>query len=277
MESASRDEESTPLELFERDGFLVLRDIVPQTLLKEWQRFHVQHWKAIFETLHENGHTSFPSHCRVADDGTRQYALDKGIKNCFREIVMRSPGRYELSLLHPFAQQHPSLDPLIEILSKFIPQLLHVDSWNDLQISNLSLIVSAPGSLEQSWHADGGHVSISEHLPCHCLNIFLPLVNVTLENGPTEFRPGTHHHTRNLVPMMLSAKARKTLRPPVAPLLIIGDALVFDYRVLHRGKANQCSRVDEDRRTLLCITAALPWFKDILNYPKRSIEEVALK
>ena len=36
---------------------------------------------------------------------------------------------------------------------------------------------------------------------------------------------------------MLLAKLRKTLRPPVSPLVPAGSALVFDYRTLHRGRA----------------------------------------
>ncbi|GKY94394.1 hypothetical protein MPSEU_000405400 [Mayamaea pseudoterrestris] len=259
------------LETFERDGFLVLHDIISPLVLDEWRDFSTIHWQETFQTLYENGHTSFPNHCRHDDDGNRVYALNVGMKHCFREIVMRSPGRYEISLLHSNASKHPSLDSLMERLSGIIPPLLYLDSWSDVHIINLSLIVSTPGSIDQPWHADGGHLSVSKHLPCHCLNVFVPLVNVTEQNGPTELRPGTHFHTRHLVPMMLSAKARKTLQSPVAPLLAVGDVLLFDYRVLHRGKANQCQR-DGDVRTLLCITVAQPWFKDIVNFPKRSIE-----
>jgi ectoine hydroxylase-related dioxygenase (phytanoyl-CoA dioxygenase family) len=87
--------------------------------------------------------------------------------------------------------------------------------------------------------------------------------------GPTEFRPGTHYHTRNLTPLMLAAKARKTLRAPTAPLPRIGDALVFDYRVLHRGKAN----ASDKNRTFLVLTIAKPWFKDVLNFPRRSLHD----
>jgi hypothetical protein len=259
------------LESFERDGFVVLKSIVPLNLLKEWQGFADLYWKEIFATLLNHGHISFPSHYQLDDNGCRQYTLGKGIKNGFREIVMRSPGRYELSLRHLSANKHPSLEKLTGLLSKVVPSLLNLEGWDDLRISNLSLIVSTPGSLQQSWHADGGHLSLTEHLSCHCMNIFIPLVEVTEVNGPTEFRPGTHFHTRNLTKMMLAAKARKTLRTPVAPLLSVGDVVMFDYRVLHRGQAN-VSTTNSENRTILCLTVSQPWFKDVLNYPTRSIE-----
>jgi len=178
---------------------------------------------------------------------------------------------------------------------------------NDYYICNLSLLVATPGCPTQSWHADGGHTSLTKHEPCHVFNVFIPLVDVPLSMGPTELRPGTHYHTRNLTAMMLLAKARKTLRQPVTPELQLGDALMFDYRILHRGRANMSDivtqdsatgdddvaddndvgesststkteeerRADEDgcgrHRPVLVITFARRWFVDVCNFPKRSI------
>jgi len=106
---------------------------------------------------------------------------------------------------------------------------------------------------------------------------------------------------------MLVAKARKTLRQPVTPELQMGDALMFDYRILHRGRANMSdvvstsdSATDDDdvvddknngakdytatedersagedgcgtHRPVLVITFARRWFVDVCNFPKRSI------
>ncbi len=177
--------------------------------------------------------------------------------------------------------------------------------WNKqdygYRLYNISLIVATPGSTSQPWHADGGHISLSQHEKCHVFNVFIPLVDIPLSLGPTELRPGTHFHTRNLAPMMLAAKARKALRPPVCPELSIGDALVFDYRILHRGMANvsdggddfeyylkdaNCGASDEGKigndntcpsnncgknRPVLVLTFARKWFKDVCNFPQRSI------
>jgi len=173
---------------------------------------------------------------------------------------------------------------------------------DDYYICNLSLLVATPGCPTQSWHADGGHTSLTKHEPCHVFNVFIPLVDVPLSMGPTELRPGTHYHTRNLTSMMLVAKARKTLRSPVTPELKMGDALIFDYRILHRGRANmsdvvatQDSATDNDddvikstsideegsaddecgrHRPVLVITFARRWFVDVCNFPKRSIFHV---
>jgi hypothetical protein len=69
--------------------------------------------------------------------------------------------------------------------------------------------------------------------------------------GPTEFRPGSHVYTRDLTRMMLLAKIKKRLRKTVVPELKCGEALLFDYRILHRGRANLSDgeviiQIDED-------------------------------
>lgn len=73
-----------------------------------------------------------------------------------------------------------------------------------------------------------------------------------------------------MVPMLLAAKARRTLRKTATPLLQAGDALIFDYRLLHRGLPN----TDEEmHRPIFVLTFAKKGFKDRLNFPKKSIED----
>lgn len=248
----------------------VYRKALDAQSLEEWLEFSSAHFAECFQTLHEQGHTAFPEHCRQTHGGTIEYAMKCGAKNGFREIVMRSPGRYEMSLLHSEANR-PSLDSILETLAPVIPALLQESSLDELQICHVSLLMATPGAADQSWHADGGHASLSEHLPCHVLNVFIPLIDIPLELGPTELRPGTHYHTRNLAPMMLLAKARKTLRSPVVPCLKQGDVLIFDYRILHRGRANKDP--DKLNRPILVLTFAKKWFVDVCNFPRQSLYE----
>ena len=317
-----------------------------QELLGQWQRFSEEFFINCFEILHQNGHIDKPYHEYGAEgkpasnendesrndgehDGkdskkaksppqkttmtkatrVKKYTLGLSAKHGFEEIVMRSPGRYEISLLNYYknlnttiagcgynsnsstadyqkrCDHHPSWKALIEttILSKLVPSLLHIDDANDdestykhLKLCHVSLVVATPGCNEQTWHSDGGHVSLSEHLPCHVLNVFLPLEDVPLVKGPTEFRPGTHVHTRNLGPMILAAKCRKSLLPPYTATMRLGDVLIFDYRVLHRGKANNLPTImsadgGSNNRTFLVLTYAQSWFEDVVNFPKRSM------
>jgi hypothetical protein len=268
---ASVSDDTIP-ESFARDGFMCLSQVVPagSGILDEWLTFCRSHFDQCFEILYKQGHTAFPKHCR---DG--EYAMKCGVKNGFREVVMRSPGRYELSLMHCVHCSHsplakPSLEPILQGLAPIVPQLLQETSLDQLQICHVSLLVATPGATEQPWHADGGHVSVSTHLPCHVLNVFIPLIDISPDLGPTMLRPGTHVHTRNLAPLMLLAKARKTLRSPVMPCSKTGDVLIFDYRILHRGCANRDPQV---HRPILVLTFAKTWFVDVCNFPKRSMYE----
>jgi Phytanoyl-CoA dioxygenase (PhyH) len=323
-------------ELFAQDGYLYLPQVLARTHVKSWaDRFASNgFFQTIFDNLYQRGHVSMPTHCTVAapaaattndatctspnesNESVVTYALGRGIKHGFREIVMRSPGRYEISL-----HDDSSRDEIVRILSEslpWIPSLLSGDEqhrndeddddtemsscsspprhkhcpthyppldWETVSIVNVSLVVSTPGAPAQAWHADGSHVDLDTHWPCHCLNIFVPLTDVTEINGPTQLRPGSHWYTRRLAPLWLAAKARRTLRPCVAPTLTLGDCLVFDYRLLHRGLANATTTTPLDtepniqacsiNRTILVVAIAQPWFKDVVNFPQKSLYDDA--
>ncbi|GAX12664.1 hypothetical protein FisN_13Lh136 [Fistulifera solaris] len=250
-------------ERFSADGYVWEKQVVPACVIESWKDFTTVVVEQIFAALHKR---------RDVLESDKTDIMKVGIKHGFREIVMRSPGRYEITLKESskFLQisNMPSLQELQSFLP-FVPAFLNATSWDDVQICHVSLVLALPGSKEQSWHADGGHVDLQHHQPCHCLNIFIPLLDLTSDLGPTELRPGTHLHTRNLVPLMLAAKARKTLQAPTTPLLQCGDVLVFDYRILHRGLAN----VSQQNRPILVLTVAQAWFKDVLNFPARSLKD----
>jgi len=79
------------------------------------------------------------------------------------------------------------------------------------------LLMTSPGASEQLWHADGEHLFSSTHPvatteavtagqagptacpsggePLHCLNVFVPLVDLTMANGVTEFLLGSQAAT----------------------------------------------------------------------------------
>lgn len=321
--AAALEQEEIIAKAFAQDGFFVLRQCFDTDLLLPFREFGNAYFAECFQDLYDHDHIPVPSHRRAttttssndvnavveenADTNkqrytyTYTYTLQQGVTNGFREIVMRSPGRYELSLLHldwnsrrdnHKLNDYPRLDTeiplLVEPLKSLLPRLVGPDytQYEELKLCHLSLLIATPGSSDQSWHADGGHVDISKHLPCHCFNVFFPLQDTPKILGPTEIRPASHFLTRNLGPMMLAAKCRKTLKSPVWPELAFGDAIVLDYRVLHRGRANQS---DDDvtvtvtnmnnknkdfiamNRNYLVLSYSEPWFQDVLNFPKRSM------
>lgn len=58
------------------------------------------------------------------------------------------------------------------------------------------------------------------------LNVFIPLIDINDEEGPTEFRPQSQRLTLDLKKMYLKAFINKTLLPPVKPHLKKGSILL---------------------------------------------------
>lgn len=257
------------------DGYLVMRQYLKDfksPLLSDWSSFSTTFFDELFETLYQRGHTPFPLHARIKE-GTNdpgsvllEYALPVSTAAGFREVVHRHAGRYEISLVNPKDDNHmvismPLLDPLIQHLKPLAGLLLNT---NELHL-HYSLIMATPKSQEQRWHTDSAHLSLEEHLPPHCLNMFVPLVDVSKYRGPTEILTASHFQTRQAsMPYKIQIEPGK---PQVAPTLKVGDVLVFDYRVLHRGKENLTNKM----RPMLVLTFSLPTFVDEKNWPERSL------
>lgn len=229
---------------FSNDGYLVLESIFQAHEIDTFRTKSMQNFDDVMSII-RSGNLSFGI----------------GTKNCFKEIVQRHKLRYEV----PYGMDNDSFDALYtnSIIRNVIENILGPDAI----IINRSLVLSFPGTEEQSWHSDGPHLSITEYLPCHCLNVFIPLIDLMETHGPTELRPESQKMTQDLTKSFLIAAARKQLRKPVAPLLQRGSVLIFDYRILHRGKAN----VSSETRPIFVLTFAKAGFKDMLNFPARSI------
>jgi ectoine hydroxylase-related dioxygenase (phytanoyl-CoA dioxygenase family) len=75
---------------------------------------------------------------------------------------------------------------------------------------------------------------------------------MTHDKGPTEFGPGSH--------IDFDIKAAST-----TPVIKAGQALLFDYRVKHRGLGNRST----EERPLLYITYARPFWVDVYNFDRK--------
>lgn len=237
-ESASMGDNGGLKDEFEANGFIFLKNAIPYDCIQRLHDAALMHAEYIFEIMRANGHQNHSNP-----------SMNVGVKNGFREIVLRCPGRYEMSIQNrhwnavpehipssSIDHLHPTYDfsslpsehyeqnlNRLSILGKQIQEnLLQTGSGkrliqvakdilrhdeegdDDIYTCNISVVIAEPGAAEQKWHADGGHLCIWKHLPCHCLNIFLPLVDITEELGPTELRPGESSVQRMLLAKILS-------------------------------------------------------------------------
>ncbi|MEO8400954.1 MAG: phytanoyl-CoA dioxygenase family protein [Gammaproteobacteria bacterium] len=85
-------------------------------------------------------------------------------------------------------------------------------------------------------------------LPPYYLTVLIPLVEITPENGPTEFIKGSQH----------IKIVNEDTSDIYAPLLSPGDFVMFDGRTMHRGSPNK----SKDERLIAYMTLVANWYHD---------------
>jgi ectoine hydroxylase-related dioxygenase (phytanoyl-CoA dioxygenase family) len=83
-------------------------------------------------------------------------------------------------MLFSFASIHSWMPIVREILGK------------EVVLIHKGMFLSLPGAGAQGYHQDGLHLTTQYQKPCHAINVFIPLVDLIIENGPTEFCLGSH-------------------------------------------------------------------------------------
>eukprot|EP00656_Telonema_subtile_P024194 TRINITY_DN2614_c0_g1_i2.p1 TRINITY_DN2614_c0_g1~~TRINITY_DN2614_c0_g1_i2.p1 ORF type:complete len:723 (-),score=164.00 TRINITY_DN2614_c0_g1_i2:131-2299(-) len=169
----------------------------------------------------------------------------------FSTFKLRNRGRYDftvesLSSLDFLGEKAPWMPLVRELLG------------HDCVHLHTGCMLSMPGSETQKLHSDGDHVSTSTHLSPHLLNVFVPLVDLVPKIGPTEFIARSH--------FLWNFDCRAT---PVQGCCKAGQAILFDYRLKHRGLGNN----DLGPRPVLYFTYSNPTakskFEDAANFNKK--------
>ncbi|WP_181443574.1 phytanoyl-CoA dioxygenase family protein [Porphyrobacter sp. YT40] len=120
------------------------------------------------------------------------------------------------------------------------------DSWG--------VINALPGAEEQHWHRDGGILfpghPLENMLPATAVTLAIPLVEMNDETGTTGFARRTHRAGDH--PEV----------PDYEPRVPVGDALLWDYRVFHKGMTNRSAIA----RPLIYATLCRDWWSDTQNH-----------
>ena len=166
----------------------------------------------------------------------------------FAEYLKRDGGRVDLR----FNSDAAPFDALLREASAAVLDVATeaLGGSANLLYSGVMVARASTGD-HQNYHKDGNHENESDEP--HALTVFVPLQPLTTANGPTEFRLGSHRRRAN--------DAKRMRQDGVAVMCDAGDALLFDYRVDHRGLANAS---DEDRLVFFCAFAR-PAFRDEKN------------
>ncbi len=163
------------------------------------------------------------------------------------EIVQRSPGRWDV----PIALQQFGLDDREMPWWPLVAAVLGEDAEHSFS----GVVFSEPGSPAQYWHTDSPHVA-PEHRAAHAINVLVALHDVPMAMGPTECARGSHVLTNHLSNSSLVLDELIYQQAGTSPELLVkgthcrvpescvswmaaGSCLVFDDRILHRGRVNQ--------------------------------------
>ena len=128
---------------------------------------------------------------------------------------------------------------------------------------------SLPSDLRQPVHPDTAHLwpDMETASPAFAFVVNVPLVDVTPENGGTEFWPGSHLDTtvsvfeRDLgrgdgkVPLEALERRRK-IAPPFQASLQAGSVVIRDMRLWHAGMPNRTDRP----RPMIAMIHSIKWW-----------------
>eukprot|EP00521_Asterionellopsis_glacialis_P017172 CAMPEP_0195297886 /NCGR_PEP_ID=MMETSP0707-20130614/22319_1 /TAXON_ID=33640 /ORGANISM="Asterionellopsis glacialis, Strain CCMP134" /LENGTH=547 /DNA_ID=CAMNT_0040359809 /DNA_START=9 /DNA_END=1652 /DNA_ORIENTATION=+ len=249
------------IRVFQKCRLVHLRNFFPTDFLKDYKRGITSYVTGV-----ANG--------RISEQGQTSYA---GETYYFGENAKH---RFDLCFTEDLLNE--------EIMaSKLLLEVLEDEMVLDhtALMLDFGAILAEPGAPLQDWHRDGGDYlfarsfrtsGVAGHdLPPFAVAVITPLLNVTMEHGPTEFCMGFS----NLVGLEKERPGRVPVKDPElrkkldeflgyfnacpaeawrTPILNFGDVLLFDYNMLHRGGPNN----SPDLRALIYNTYVRNWYKD---------------
>jgi len=252
-------------QVFHKCRLLVLRNVLPKETVLQYRKKYENYLYAIHKGKIDRTKT------KTTDSRVLDIVQNRGPK---RHDVMLPRWLGGKELYH-----HPNL---LNIMKH------HMVLGADMVLSQVGSVISESGAPNMHWHDDLGYLwtgdsfdlsGIAGHdLPPFAASAFVPLVeNATYAHGPTEFCMGSSHvsgvgaHAPALnatlvaegspFQKMQSFRTKMDACPPDhwrVPLVNMGDVIIFDYQITHRGGPNESS----ESRALIYGLYSRFWFRD---------------
>lgn len=145
---------------------------------------------------------------------------------------------------------HQVAEPISEIIKKMSPLIDFNHYWGAIP----SLAGAGPTNIHRDIYSllntteNVNLCHLDVQLPPYYFTVLIPLVEITRENGPTEFIKGSHKIE------IVDEKNAEIYAPLTSP----GDIVIFEGRTLHRGSANH----SQHERMVAYITYTAEWYHD---------------
>jgi len=227
----------TILQEFQKDGFVILKDVFSKNYIEALYSEFISDYKSIFlnEKWDNPGENKILVNGSAIKRGNRRYQFSIEVKGSFN-----SPNLYANPLILPF-----------------LKKLFNVP----FVISDLTCVTSLPRAKKMAIHRDGVIFEgnpLAHLLPSHAIGLLIPLVSFTRLNGPTRYWPGSHRQSYTLN----YEHDQNFIEPEVK----IGSCILMDHRLIHSGNPNQSDQI----RPLLYCNYSLPWYFDSNNFESQT-------
>ncbi len=210
---------------FRQNGFLYIDDVIPP----ERADAICEHLE---RGLHYNSDKTELVNAKAV--GNKRYMLPIKIEDKFND---------------PSVYANPVL---LMLMSRLLGPAFVIDSFG--------AVVALPGSEAQNIHRDsplifGEDPFLGASLPPYAITVTMPLVDITLKNGPTKLHAGSHKLPKGQQPLPDTEQVIPAKR---------GSLVIWDYRILHGGSPNLSRHI----RPMLYFVYSRPWFQDHVNFSK---------
>mmetsp|Transcript_1085 Transcript_1085/g.2984 ORF Transcript_1085/g.2984 Transcript_1085/m.2984 type:complete len:876 (-) Transcript_1085:93-2720(-) len=187
--------------------------------------------------------------------------LHRELQDGFDVLRERGRGRFDMELP---AFDEPEFSFLTDL--KKAPWMPVVRSilGKDVVLIHKGIFLAFPGAETQAYHQDGVHLTSQTQRDAHAINVFVPLVDLTMKHGPTEFCLGTH----------ILNKEEYDANFVETPVVSAGTPIIFDYRLGHNGLANKSGSC---RPVLYCTYACEnngKEFRDSVNFSRKRYHRI---
>jgi hypothetical protein len=272
-----------------RHGIVVIKGLFDSSYVANYGRIVCGDMEACIDTLLERG-----VDLRSPGDGSGRRIenyMELSMREAFRCDIRNCPGlnsaaheselriKSDLNLPGTDLRGHPSLLRILQesMMPRGEFEKGNWGRWNfggggpekrpPLVVGEVGAVVSLPGCLDQTIHADTPHVFTHVHLPPHYVNLFLPCLSAdmaVMELGQTAFVMDSHLLEMSARMMTTPEGEGDIVRNLIRPHLFAGDCLLFDCRILHFGLAN--NPISCQLRPTLYVNYHSDWFHDPKNW-----------
>ena len=224
---------SVQVEAFNKNGFLLLDNVIPQNQLEKLQ--------AVFEDWKEESRAHTESYGQTFDDRPR-FDLEPG-HSADKPALRRIASPVEISDIYlEVMRNNRALDAIVDIIGP------------NIKFENAKINSKQPGAAtEVKFHQD---FPFEAHTNDDMITVLFFIDDVTEENGPLEVVPGTHkgplyeHWHNGVFTGTVSEDVTKKMKPHALPCYgPAGSACLMHARLLH-GSAPNLS--DKPRTLFIC-------------------------